>query len=733
MHLERRQNARIKTLSESIVRNSLETPGRAWAPPGVLKRLLRPLLRPARRGLYLLLLALAAPLAAAAQEPAYTVAEVVITDSLGLDPGTAAVAAKVPLAIHLTPASVGVVTAPRFAQQGHAGLGDALKSVSGLNTQTGFGVSEFFTVRGFDSLENGLILTDGAGEPEVSFYYLYNLDRVEVLKGPGAFLYGGNPLSGTVNLVRKQPRLANFAHLTGALGSFQSYRGQFDGGWARPQGDLALRLNALWQASDYYRDDKDNNAFSINPALTYRLGDRTSLNLNLEYTDSAYKPDAGLPVVDGAVVDGPRTRSYQSPFDQSDQQILRGRLDLTAILSPSLTLRNKFYYTDFNWLSQGSLFVPSSPLNPVPEGLAARLLTLLDDQQTLAGNQLEALLSIDTGPLAHSLVLGAEISRLEDAFTLDVAFLPPIALDDPVESASKPFFFLPGQADTVDARSVVVAPYLIDRIDLGRGYQLLLGGRFDRVAFEDGKSGLEQTYREFSPMAGLTVAPTADWAFYTSAGRAFAPPSSRGKGARQAEKSTQVEVGARRRWGQGRMGLALYQLQKDVASDNGTTRFAGTQRSRGVELEAEAQLASGWRGQLNYAFIDAELRDFTEFNLFPTAEGPVEFPSDHSGNRPAFAPGHIADLWVARDLGRTLTAGLGARYVHEQYIAPDNAFTIDGVLTFNASLAYRYGPGVLRLHVKNLTDQQYETRGFGAFSVIPADPLALVATIDWTL
>ena len=60
-------------------------------------------------------------------------------------------------------------------------------------------------VRGFDSIDGGLVLTDGAPEPEISFYQLYNVERVEVLKGPGGFLYGRNPLAGTVNLVRKQP------------------------------------------------------------------------------------------------------------------------------------------------------------------------------------------------------------------------------------------------------------------------------------------------------------------------------------------------------------------------------------------------------------------------------------------------------------------------------------------------------------------------------------------------
>ena len=83
-------------------------------------------------------------------------------------------------------------------------MGDALANVSNVNVQPGFGVTDYFTVRGFDSLSSGLILTDGAPEPEATYWQLYNVELVEVLKGPGGFLYGSNPLAGTVN--RSMPR-----------------------------------------------------------------------------------------------------------------------------------------------------------------------------------------------------------------------------------------------------------------------------------------------------------------------------------------------------------------------------------------------------------------------------------------------------------------------------------------------------------------------------------------------
>ena len=120
-------------------------------------------------------------------------------------PPTGVTTFKLAVPVQLTPASVSVVPRAVFESQDAFVLGDALRNVSGVSVATGFGVFDFFTIRGFDSLSSALVLTDGAFEPESTFYPLYNVRQVEVVKGPAAFLYGANPLSGAVHLVRKQP------------------------------------------------------------------------------------------------------------------------------------------------------------------------------------------------------------------------------------------------------------------------------------------------------------------------------------------------------------------------------------------------------------------------------------------------------------------------------------------------------------------------------------------------
>ena len=117
-----------------------------------------------------------------------------VKDTADLVPATTGIA-KLPMPTQLLPASVDVIGAPLLEQQGARVLGDALKDASGFGVHTESGVADFFVVRGLDSETSALVMTDGAPEPVTTFYQLYNAERVEALKGPAGFLYGGNPLA----------------------------------------------------------------------------------------------------------------------------------------------------------------------------------------------------------------------------------------------------------------------------------------------------------------------------------------------------------------------------------------------------------------------------------------------------------------------------------------------------------------------------------------------------------
>jgi TonB-dependent siderophore receptor len=654
-----------------------------------------------------------------------------VEETLPYVPASNTLATKLPSPLLLTPASVGVVSAPLFAEQHGTVLGDALRNVSGLNVQTQSGVADLFLVRGFDSISSGMVLTDGAVEPEISFYRLYNVERVEVLKGPGGFLYGAAPTAGTVNLVRKQPAPESFLDLGVSAGSFGAYEGQVDVNSSHRDGDLNFRVNGLWEESDGYRDDKDSRAGAINPALTWRPGTASTLNVNFERVDTDYSPDAGLPIVATAsgpvLADVPRTRAYESPFDRSDQELTRFQVDYEAVLSDRLTLRNKAYYRELSWLSDGTIFNGVFPSFTTGRPEVSRVLALLDDRQRLAGNQVEAVLALGGGDgqgIRHRLLAGLELGRLADEFTLDVAFLPAIDLEAPVETATRPLFLLPGQSQAADAETRVIAPYLIDEIAFSDRFQLVLGGRFDSLDYDDPVSGTSREDSQLSPLVGAVYSLRPDLAVYASAAEAFAPPSSRTVGEREPEESAQVEAGVKSRLlgGKVQTTVAVYQLEREnvaIPDDNGITQQTGSQRSRGIELELAAEPWRGLRTFLSYAYNDSELTRFAEsvlVNFFP----PTFATIDRSGNDPAFAPEHIVNLWASRRFGGGLGVAGGARYLSGQFVAEDNLFALDSALTFDAALFFDRGAQRWSLNLKNLTGEDYETRGFGATSVIPA-------------
>ncbi len=675
--------------------------------------------------------------ATAAQSQARPVAEYVfVEDSLPYVPRSNTIVTKLPLELRLTPNNVGTVSDVLAEEQLDRVLGDALVNVSNINVQSGSAVFDYFSIRGFDSLSSGLILTDGASEPETTFYQLYNVERIEVLKGPGGFLYGSNPLAGAVNLVRKQPFPANALQFRANAGSFETYEGVVDWNYGAVDRPVSFRLNGLFRDQGSHRDGKTGRTGAINPALTWSPGADSRLNLNFEYVYADFTPDTGIPVIFDTVAPVDDDTNYQSQLDTSKQDLYRFQADYETKINDWLTIRNKFYRRDLDWVSNGTIFSGVVPTGP-SSSLLIRNLVLLDDRQAFTGNQFESVFAFRTGEVTHDLLTGFELARFADVFTLDVSFLSPVDVLDPVEPPGSAPVPIPEASSVGDARSIVAAPYVIDQVQFGEKLHVLVGGRLDSIDFEDQASDRKRTDTEFSPMLGVLVAPSQDVSIYGNFSRSFAPPSPRVTGELVPERSTQYEAGVKKRFEAIRTQttFAVYQLERQniaIPDDNGFTQQVGNQRSRGFEVDVAAQPSSSLRAFFSYAFNDAELTNFNE--LVPLGLDPLAFVVlDRSGHRPAFAPKHILNFWVSHDFPIRLGLGGGARYVSSQFIAEDNGFALDGILTFDAMVSYRIRDLRLRVNFKNLTNRKYFTRGFGSASVIPAAPFAVYFGFDYAI
>ena len=664
--------------------------------------------------------------------PRYTDTVDVEAELPAIPPSTASVT-RAPVPVRELPVSASVVPRSLLDAQDAFVLGDALKNVSGVNVGTGFGVFDYFTIRGFDSLSSGLVLTDNVAEPESTFYPLYNVRQVEVVKGPSAFLYGGNPLAGAVQLVRKQPVAKRFANLSLAYGRFGTFEGAADANLASSDGSVSFRLNGVYQGTDSYRNVGEGSIRAINPALTWRPGKDTRVTANFEYVRSQWPPDSGLPYVGDALADVDRKTSYQSPFDQSTQDAYRLRLDAEHRVGKSFLLRNKLYYTDLKWVSDGTLITGAFPL-PFPGApvYAFRTLASLNDRQKILGDQIEGVLSFDTGKVAHELLSGFELSRYTDDFTQDVGLLPPIAVVGPVESAQLPILTLPQYRQVGDSRTVVCAPYLVDRLTFSPKVQAFVGGRFDILNYDDKATATSRDANKLSPLGGITYMPVKSLSLYASAGRAFAQPSTQVVGPRAPEESWQIETGAKKTFlgGKGFAALSLFELQRDniaIPDSSGLTRQVGDQRSRGIELELSAEARKGWVTYASYAYTDAELTRFAE----TVQTGETTFAViDRSGNRPPFAPRHLFNLWTSKQFENGLGLAAGARFVGKQFIAEDNRYTVDDYVLLDAAVSYRAGRFRASVNLKNIADQEYETRGFGAASAIPGRPFEVLGRVE---
>lgn len=702
----------------------------------------------------LLLSALAGVSAGAAEDPdagESTLTEYVEVRADGL-PDSNAIATKLPTPIHRTPANVGTVGRALLEEQSSVVLGDALRNVSGVNVVAGPAVFDFFAVRGFDSVTGGLVLTDGAAEPEATFYPTYNLDGVEVLKGPGGFLYGSFGLAGTVNLVRKQPLATDFGSVSLQGGSFGTRQATVDWNTASSDGGDAFRVNALLRDTDGFRDGIDGRQAGINPAFRWGITGKTSLNLNLEYIETEARPDAGTPLL-ASPVDGslsltavPRERSYQSPFDFNEQEMTRAQIDLEHRASERLTVRNKLYFRGLDWQSRGTLFNGTCPdaggFCGAPAGggnLVLRTLTGLDDRQDFLGNQLEAVYRGGEGRVRHELLVGLELGRYADDFTVEVA--PPacvgagdmscIGLEQPMETQSTLPTLFPFESG--DARSLVAAPYLVDQMTFSDRFQALVGLRYDHIDFEDERRDISTEEGNLSPMLGLLWAPDPSLSTYVNAGRSFAPASPRLAANElntfEAEESTQVELGVKKRFLDGRFlaNAAVFRIERDslpIADSSGFTQQQGDQRSTGFELELAAQLRPRVRGVFSYAYVDAEL---TEFRAFDNFGGVV----DYSGNRPAYAPEHVANLWLSKSFRSGFGLGAGGRHVAGQFYDEDNAFEIDAYTVFDAAAFYELDAWRFALNLRNLTDTEYETAAYESVSVIAAPGFAAYGSVEY--
>ncbi len=615
------------------------------------------------------------------------------------------------------PQTVNVVTEALIEDQAAHSLQDTLQNVPGVSFHIGDGQRDQVYIRGFDAIGDQYV--DGLRDDGLYYRDLSNVERVEVVKGPAAVLYGRGSSGGIVNRITRKPRPDAVREVELVLGSWEQRRGAFDlGGAASEAADV--RLTGAVERAGSFREEGFLEREAIAPSLALRLSSDTRLLLQADYLRDRRITDMGIPAFRGRPVDVPIDTYYGTADaeddDYSESEVASGRITLDHRISDSLALRNHFGTYTYRLDRQNTFAATvneSAQTASLFHGATDR-----DDHGWF--NQLELTQEFAAGGMRHQLLYGLELGRQEKDFqSWNWNVRPTVNVFDPVQPPLSAFG-RPVLANDNLTTMEVTSAYVQDLVTLSQRWKALVGVRHDsfRQKVEDrlpGRADRSRTDREWSPRAGLVFQP-AEWqSWYLSWSRSFQPSGetlafTAAQAEMAPEETTNVEVGTKLDFLDGRLSAtaSVFELERtNIKNTDPVTRAlvaVGVQRTRGIELTVAGEIAPRWQLSAGYAYLDARISRSVAVQNGVALEG----------NRAALTPENSANVWVMHELGGGFSVGGGLRYVGDRYASPDNLITLPEYVTADAVLSYRTKAYDIALNVKNLSDEEYFVSGHGA-------------------
>ncbi|PHV51637.1 TonB-dependent siderophore receptor [Janthinobacterium sp. BJB301] len=693
----------------------------------------------------------ATPLATWAQESLPAVTVTAAKDKDGYVAATSASGTKTEMALRDVPQTINVVPAAVIRDQNAMSIQDIMKNIPGVGLSTGDGQRDQVFIRGFTAIGDQFV--DGFRDDALYFRDLSNVERLEVIKGPAAVLYGRGSSGGLVNRITKKPGV-DITDVALSLTNTKGRRGEVDVG--RVGETVDWRVTGARELSDSYRDQQFINRTALAPSVAIRLSSATKLLLQGDYLEDRRLTDFGIPSYQGRPVAVDAGTYYGAAnardADFSQSRVVSTAATLTHKFSDSLSLRNAFRYYDYH-LDRNNTNI-SGNVNEVKGTMSLGHAKLNRDESGWF-NQTELTQKLVTGTLRHEVLYGAEFGKQnKDASSwastvvaTNVSIFNPVL---PQVNRSK----LGARGDTFGTYDTAAA-YVQDAISFSDEWKALAGLRYDRYkqqsrlanALGVTTADLSRTDSAYSPRAGLVWQPGAAQSYYASWSRSFQPSGENfalaANNADLAPETTRnTEVGAKYDlWG-GRANatVSLFRLERDniKTSDPITNRIVpvGTQRTDGLELTFNADLHDGWKMMAGYAYLDATITDSIAVDRSVNAPGTTTASSVAiKGKRATLTARNTANLWLTKDLGHGFTVGGGANAVGSRFANPGNTVVLPGYVTADAMAAYRTGRYEVQLNVNNIGDTRYIVSGHGSSPnlSLPGAPRNVALTLRYSL
>ena len=636
-------------------------------------------------------------------------------------------ATKTLTALRDVPQSVSVVTKEQVRDQQMQSIADVVRYTPGLSVHQGENNRDQVIIRGqstsADFFLNGV-------RDDVQYYRdLYNLERLETLKGPNALIFGRGGGGGVINRVTKEADFSKTREVVLTGGSYRNRR--VTGDFAQPLGEkAAFRFNGVYENSDSFRRFVGLDRTAFNPTFTFTPGAQTKFTVGYEFARDRRTADRGITSFQGRPADVPVSTFYGNPEDafvRSNVNLLSGTFDH---VEGRLTIHNRTTYGDYDRGYQN--YVPGAT------NAAKTLVTVTAyNNATRRKNlfsQTDLTYVASTGRVRHTLLGGFELGRqLTDnfrntGFFNNTSTSIQVPFDNPVTGAPVTFRQSATDADN-HLKTNLAATYLQDQIELSRYVQLVAGLRFDYfdLRFHNNRNGdnLRRIDNLVSPRLGLVVKPAAELSLYASYSVSHLPSSGDQFSSLttvtqqvKPEKFTNYEVGVK--WDVRRylsLTSALYQLNRtntrSIDPNNPAAIIqTGSQRTNGFEVALSGAVTRDWSVAGGYSYQDAFITSATANAV--------------AGRQVGQVPRHTLSVWNKYQFNRRLAAGLGVVSRADSFVAVDNTVVLPGYTKFDAAVYYSFNESWrLQGNVENLFDRRYYSNADSNTNITPGSPRAL--------
>jgi catecholate siderophore receptor len=661
------------------------------------------------------------------KEEAFTLPPVVVQDQNNPYVPPEASLSRIPVPLQDVPQSITVIPQKLMHERAAASFQDALRSVPGISFQAGEGgvQGNNLTLRGYNA-RNDLFL-DGVRDQGSYFRDLFNIESIEVLKGPSSQYFGRGSTGGAINQVSKVPQLLPSYGGTFSLGDGLYLRGTADVNQPITP-TIALRLNAMVHKDDIVgRDFAEQKRLGFAPSITFGLGTPTQLNLSYLIQGEDNIPDYGIPYVFGKPARVDRDNFYG--FDDKDYEktlLNVGTARLDHRFSDMFSLRNTLRYSHNDREHEVTAPRFSAPDFPL---LFNRNRPKRDIVEQILSNQTDLTTKFDTFGFKHTLVTGVEFSG-EWLDRTNYAFdnIPQVSVHHPNHHQSTAGMIQRVSALS-DGKAFGFGIFAADQIRLNEYFDLVGGVRwdyfdasFDNTAIDEfrvkTRTDFSRTDKMWSYRGGLIFHPTPAQSYYFSYATAFNPSAEviqlAANNAQTApEENETFELGTKLQFFNGALSVqgALFRINKTNArvTDPVTDLLVleGKQRVQGFEIGVAGQVLPNLNVFGGYTYLDSKFVDSPD--------------PDVEGNELLNVPRHSATLWVTCDFLEKWQIGGGPTYVSSRYNNAANDARIPGHVLWDATVAYQLTKNIqLRLNAINLTNDLYYSNISGGH-VVPGN------------